>query len=1155
MPTKELVLKNTIPTSLFTTPYRFLRSTHLERDWSDPQALDGYVFTPYASEGLSRLSQGLRNGSSLRAWRITGDYGSGKSSFALLVASLFAGRTKGFSKDLLSQLRTSNPEILKSPKLLPVLVTGSREALGEAILRNVLKALKEVEVSARFLNSLATQLSAGEQLKDEQVVDWVKRSSSYVAQHKIASGILLILDEAGKFLEYASMRPDRQDIYLLQALAETASRNSSSSLFIISIFHQGIYAYAQSLTKPQQKEWEKVGGRFEEITWHYPVEQSFILITHAMSTQTAAVSKAILAQQKRDLERCLRLGWYGLAVNRDIIKQEAEGLYPLHPTVVPVLVKLFALYGQNERTLYSFLLGTEPFGLRDFVLRTEGKRVFRLNNLYDYVRSTFGARLSSLHYHWRAIDSVVENHATGDELSRALIKAIGIINLLNASDLVASPELLALAVGEDCAEELEGLQKKRLVYNRGREAGLGVWSNTNVNLEDAYVEAVKVLGTPRNIKLLLKDRIEERPIVARRHYIETGNLRYFNVRYVDVVDLQNGLLQPYSGDGLVLVPLCETKKDVQKAISFATALQKEHERVVIMIPPPLQGLSAYLEEVRRWEWIERSVPELRQDRLAREEVSRQLNLAMIDLQKHIDLMLGFDTLELESEQQWFYQGSREPHIRSGKAAISFLSRICDQVYSLSPHIQNELVNRRTLSSAAASARLRLCEQLLEFSDEPYLGMDSEKHPPEMSMYLSVLKASGLHACDEATGDWAVRLPEANFDREQCRVLPAMQRIHDLLLQSNTKRIFVTKLFDALAAPPYGVREGLMPVLLAVFSVLHEQELAYYEDGSFIPRLTGTVFLRLIKAPETFEVQYYPITGVRNALFHRLVQELEFKTASEDRVDILDIVRPLALFVGGLPEYVLKTNSLSTEAMAVRSILIKTSDPVKLLFTELPRACGLSPIVNHEKTDVQAIQVFAQMLKTVLDELRAAYPALLENVQKQLFTEFSLEGNFEDNRAALAERSSALVLMISEIGLKSFALRLCDQALAKDPWLEALGNLLASMPPAKWRDRDQQKFQQELTRLTQQFLRVEATVYSQMQHGGATQSIRVVLTLPNGEERGEVVHLNKEQEATTKQLEEGLTRVLEEHGQVGLAAASGVLWRLLKRNNTNGISQE
>ena len=43
------------------------------------------------------------------------------------------------------------------------------------------------------------------------------------------------------------MYPDRQDIYLLQQLAEAASRSDDIPFFVLGLLHQGFNAYADRL--------------------------------------------------------------------------------------------------------------------------------------------------------------------------------------------------------------------------------------------------------------------------------------------------------------------------------------------------------------------------------------------------------------------------------------------------------------------------------------------------------------------------------------------------------------------------------------------------------------------------------------------------------------------------------------------------------------------------------------------------------------------------------------------------------------------------------------------------------------------------------------------------------------------------------------------
>src|SRR3979411_847301 len=121
---------------LFNIQGRFLRSAQLERDFGDSSALEGYVVTRTIRSNIERISSGLNANSGQRAWRITGDFGSGKSSFALLIAHLFSDRSAQLPLHLRHVINYKKVGVPK-PQLLPILVTGSRESLSVALLRSL----------------------------------------------------------------------------------------------------------------------------------------------------------------------------------------------------------------------------------------------------------------------------------------------------------------------------------------------------------------------------------------------------------------------------------------------------------------------------------------------------------------------------------------------------------------------------------------------------------------------------------------------------------------------------------------------------------------------------------------------------------------------------------------------------------------------------------------------------------------------------------------------------------------------------------------------------------------------------------------------------------------------------------------------------------
>ena len=197
--------------------------------------------------------------------------------------------------------------------------------------------------------------------------------------------------------------------------------------------------------------------------------------------------------------------------------------------------------------------------------------------------------------------------------------------------------------------------------------------------------------------------------------------------------------QPSESDGIVVVCLCDTENERQTAIELVkTDAIADYPEVVVAVPPSLQGLAAEVQDALYWQWVSDNTPELSQDSYGVSEVARQISLARRALRQRIKILFGFQA-EGATKVQWWNKGT-VPALTGRGGITAVLSQICDDLYDSAPRIRNELLNRRTLSSAAASARLRLIDRIFLSPDQPIVGIDPDKTPPEKSMYLSVLAA-------------------------------------------------------------------------------------------------------------------------------------------------------------------------------------------------------------------------------------------------------------------------------------------------------------------------------------------------------------------------------------------------------------------------------
>ena len=353
-----------------------------------------------------------------------------------------------------------------------------------AVTRSLAKALDNAfdgRTELKTLDDIKSALTSPKaRVSDDVALGFILEANTELIARGKADGLLIILDELGKFLEFAALHPERQDIFLLQQLAELSTRSSREPLFTIGLLHQGFSAYADQLSQSAQREWEKVAGRFEELLFDQPLDQITHLITSALNISDQLYPRGAEARAKAAMRAATELGWFGVAAPITSLLSAAANLYPLHPTTIPVLVKLFSRFGQNERSLFSFLLSNEPFGLQSFAQQeARADNFYRIHDLYDYAAANFGNRLSVQSYrnHWNHIDSLIRSFPSQNESDIAILKTVGLLNLLNSPELVPSEDAILLAASRTEADTaarsaIQRLHKEsHVLYARGRQGG------------------------------------------------------------------------------------------------------------------------------------------------------------------------------------------------------------------------------------------------------------------------------------------------------------------------------------------------------------------------------------------------------------------------------------------------------------------------------------------------------------------------------------------------------------------------------------------------------------------------------------------------------------------------------------------------------------
>ena len=126
---------------------------------------------------------------------------------------------------------------------------------------NVVKIASKIQPSERNEYEISSVNQCYIDRKDLKI-ERADYKGSRVKDEKVDWGSFFdLMDEFGKFLEYAVKNNPDKEVYFIQKLAEFFNDPKKLALSICSL-HQNFSSYGQTLNSEQFKEWEKVKGNF-----------------------------------------------------------------------------------------------------------------------------------------------------------------------------------------------------------------------------------------------------------------------------------------------------------------------------------------------------------------------------------------------------------------------------------------------------------------------------------------------------------------------------------------------------------------------------------------------------------------------------------------------------------------------------------------------------------------------------------------------------------------------------------------------------------------------------------------------------------------------------------------------------------------------------
>ncbi|NPE57820.1 ATP-binding protein [Dickeya dadantii] len=1032
---------------------QYQRSIRIDSDMGQLDALNGYFCHNTASSVIENICNHILS-TNQRSFTLTGPFGGGKSSLAVVLGSALHSN---------ATVRNQARRVLNAES-----INGFEQAFP---VKNGWSILPLVGKRGSVILDLYTTLNKylvrkkNKKISPSELIDELL----YLASQQVDDGVIILIDEMGKYLEAAALDVG-DDVFFFQELAEAAAR-SEGRLVIIGILHQSFSQYATRLGVNTRDDWSKVQGRYIDLPFIAASDEIVELLSKAIQTEENLTWVSDASNTITDIVRHKRTNV------REQFSASLEKCWPLHPVMATLLGPISKRqFGQNERSIFGFISSVEPSGFFHYLKNTKFDNFisYGASNYWDYLRANLEPSIlaSSDGHRWaQAVDAVERTESKTSNLFMIdLIKSIAIIDLFrNGSGLVANAKVLGTLFPEkkngELTKALNELASYKVILFKSYLDTWSVFEGSDFDIDNAISqEMAKFPGI--NYQKLSK-LMGLHPVVAKRHYHKTGTMRWMEVVLSDIEQIEKytNKYNPLRGEfGCFILAIPNRGVGEDKAREKA----KEFSRfspfpIIIGIPENFNSINSLAEKLVVLENI-KNYSSLEGDRIARREVHALLSATSADLEYQLQSALL---------QTYWYDGLNDKPIEGKRIAI-LASDFADKVYGSSPHIYSELVNRDSLSSSSVKARRLLLHAMIQNEKEESFGFSG--YPAERGLYDTLLNQTGLHRKNE-DGTLAFLSPE----KGSASNLNGLWDATRALFTDVDSRVSIDKIYECWSLPPFGLKQGLLPVILIAFVLAHKSTVAIYKDGMFMPYLEDVDIDECLQSPARFSLRWVALDKNKNRILEGISNLLSEVCNNRTGIDPLDAARGLVGMVYNLPDWTRKTQRITPITKSVRDMLLKANDPHKVLFVDLVTLLKVSDGDGY-----------INALRPIIKELFYAYEKELLKVREKLFLALDVSPN---DIQSLKVRAGAVSGILGDTKLDAFAGRLAsfeDDVTS----IEGLVSFAVDTPSRGWVDRHIDAAILELSKLARRFREAEAFASVQ---GRKSYSEAIALVLGTGSE--------------------------------------------------------
>lgn len=988
----------------------FQSSINLELDLNNEKKIDEYIPTTDICDVLKVYIKSILGINNERSTTLVGPYGKGKS-FLLLVLSYLIGNNKNYEcwNNLVNKIKKVDLELYEminklkknNISLMTIIVNSNYDnitqsfqlALNESLKREKLEGLIP-ETAYNICLSLIAKWMKQETIKKEvlsrcleinninikDLINGLKNYSplSYKQFEKLYnciniglefnplvnndivkiysdinveltkkgySGMFIIFDEFSKFIE-SNSKNLMKDLKIVQDIAELCSRSSTKQqINLCCVTHKSISLYFSSEKKNSGMDsFKTVEGRFKEIKFNRSLEENYQIISYAIKKNDPSnfLAKEYIAKNNGFYEELKNLSVF----NSEIIEDELfEGCFPLNPLTVYILIQLSEIVAQNERTLFTFLSDSDENSFNSFI-HNNSVGLFNVDKIYDYFYNLLQKEetnyIRNIWYRTESILSKIE-----DNNEKKIIKALALLLMINDFDrLSPSNEMIALAlnmdiqyVNEVISRLLEEHYLRKNILNNLLSFALSNSKYIDDNIE--YLSKTKF----KHIKLSdYADLVNERNYIIPRRYNEKYKItRFFRVIFIEeseFVELRNFdyILEDKYCDGLVVYL-------IRKKLSEVEILNKISEindsRIIVKYPS---------------EFIDDNFDKLLLRYACLLEIKNKKDIDEISVHE-IELLIEETETDVKELIRKYFD-IKVKYFSSLKINTGFnelLSLTLENIYTIPIVFNNELINKKNVTTQYQKAINHVIDYLIDKSDDFIYSPTS----PEMSIKNAVI----------------------DYNNDNINFRSIIEDIKYQISKSSNEKFNISEYMKKLILPPYGIRIGILPLILAkAVSELSDNVILYYQDKE-IDLDSSNIVKSVLN--NKYNIGFSKSSYEQKIYLEKMLKLFDVVSVKNFRRDTILLCNAIKKFFVGQPQLIrsntIKNNYLNLEESVIKyktAFLSFNINPYDSIF-ELPKKVFGSKNYKELFKKIES-------LRSVFEDTVYNYKTSLVNNIKEIF---------------------------------------------------------------------------------------------------------------------------------------------------------------------------